>query len=257
MTRQIVDLTEDKEDPVETAPLSGYSPSGGRSRAKKVIGIFAALILFSLFVTSIGGFFYWRHLKTTPQYSLAMLIDAARKDDQKAIDELVDTDAVVEDFVPQVTDKAIELYGRGLAPDVLKRTATVAAPIMPLVKERAKAELPRLLRERTKRFEKVPFVIMAAGAGRYLDIKIEGDVATIKARANKVPLELTMKRDGDRWQIVAIKDEALAKRIAEKLGQQIIALIRDNGTATIEKVGKKIGIENLGDLIKKAEEIFK
>jgi hypothetical protein len=257
MTRQIVDLEKNEAAPKDAPPLSTYSPSNGRRRVKKVIAIFAALVLVSLCVSTIGGFLYWRHLKTTPQYSLALLIEAARNDDQNSIDNLVNTDAVVEDFVPQVTDKAIELYGRGLAPDVVKRTATIAAPIMPLVKERAKAELPRLLRERTKRFEKVPFVVMAAGAGRYLDIKVEGDVAKIKDRSNRVPLELTMKRTKDRWQIVAIKDDALAKRIAEKLGQQIIALIRDNGTATIDKVGKKIGIENLGDLIKKAEEIFK
>ncbi len=257
MTRQIVDLEKNEAVPTDVLPLSTYSPSNGKRRVKKVVAIFAALVLFSLFVSTIGGFLYWRHLKTTPQYSLALLIEAARNDDQTSIDKLVNTDAVVEDFVPQVTDKAIELYGRGLAPDVVKRAATVAAPIMPLVKERAKAELPRLLRERTKRFEKVPFFVMAAGAGRYLDIKVEGDVAKIKDGSNRVPLELTMKRTKDRWQIVAIKDDALAKRIAEKLGQQIIALIRDNGTATIDKVGKKIGIENLGDLIKKAEEIFK
>ena len=51
------------------------------------------------------GFFYWQSIKTTPQYSLALLVDAARRDDQAEIDKLVNVDAVVDDFVPQITDK--------------------------------------------------------------------------------------------------------------------------------------------------------
>ena len=34
---------------------------------------------------------------------------------------LVDIDAVVDDFLPQITGKAIELYGRNLPPDTFQR----------------------------------------------------------------------------------------------------------------------------------------
>ena len=71
------------------------------------------------------------------------------------------------------------------------------------------------------------------------------------------PLELTMKRNGDKWQVVAVKDEVLAQRIAEKVGQEIIAIVQKNGTTNITEAGKNLGVENVKDLIKQSEDIFK
>ena len=147
MSKIVVDL-EDRSNDSETVPLSAYEQRRDGGRFLKVLGIFAGIVASFLLIAAVGGFFYWRHLQTTPQYSLALLVDAARRDDQAAVDKYVDTDAVVDDFVPQITDKAVELYGRGLSPVVLKRIAIFAAPVLPTVKVRARAELPRLLRER-------------------------------------------------------------------------------------------------------------
>ena len=254
MSKIVVDL-EDR-GAVEP-PLSGYEPSPKKRRWPRVLGIFALILIIVALIGGIGAFLYWQSLKTTPQYSLALLIDASRRDDRELIRELVDTDAVVDDFVPQITDKAIELYGRGIAPELLKRVSRVAAPVIPVVKERARAELPKMLRSRTKQFENVPFFLMVTGAERYLDISVEGNRATVKSKIKNRPLELVMERTGERWKIVAVKDEELAKRIAERVGQQIIALVKDGGRDAIDRVGREIGLRNLGDLLRKAEEIFK
>ncbi len=210
----------------------------------KILGIGLLLILI---VGAIGGYFYWRNLKTTPQYSLALLVDAARRDDQKAIDELVDTNAVIDDFVPQITDKAVELYGRGVAPTTIQKLASVIAPFLPAIKERAKAELPNLIRDKTKPFEKIPFWAIAIGANRYLDIKIEGDKAFVKSKIPERQLELTLKRNGEKWQVIAVKDEVLARKIAEKIGQDLISVAQKNG---LKKTGEKLGIPNLEDIFK-------
>lgn len=256
MSRFEVDLTEKPAATAVVPSLAGYDPPRGRRRALKVLGIFSAVIIVIAIIVFISGFAYWSHLKTTPQYSLALIVDAARRDDPKTIEELVDTDAVVDDFVPQITDKAVELYGRGLPSGVVKRVAIAASPVLPFVKEKARAELPGLLRERTKRFENIPFWVMAAGADRYLEIEVDGEIAKVRSKSKGRPLEVRMKKDGDRWKIVAVRDEVLAKRIAERIGQQIIALVRDKSSETLDSAGKKIGLENLGDLIRKAEEIF-
>ncbi len=121
MSNFVVNLNEpqaDKEPETVVAPsiLENQNAPKKKSVWLKVLKIFGGLLVLFLIVGAIGGYFYWRNLKTTPQYSLALLVDAARRDDQKTIDELVNTDAVVDDFMPQITDKAVELYGRGLAP---------------------------------------------------------------------------------------------------------------------------------------------
>jgi hypothetical protein len=259
MSKIVVDLSDNKspENEVISPNFGEYQEPQKSSMFGKVLKILAGIIAIVLLFGAIGGFFYWRHLKTTPQYSLALLVDAARKDDQKGIDEVVDVDAVVGDFVPQIIDKAVELYGRGVDSTVIKKAMSLATPILPVIKQRAKAELPGLIREKTKKFEDIPFWAIAIGANRYLDIREEGDKAFIKSKLADRPLEVEMKRNGQKWQIVAVKDEKLAQRIAGKIGQEILGLAKSKGTNKIEKIGKDLGIDNVNDLIKKAEDIFK
>jgi hypothetical protein len=258
MSKFVVDLDKlnYKVDATETttAQFGAYQEQKKSSVFFKVLKILGVALVLILTVGAISGYFYWQSLKKTPQYSLALIVDAARQDDQKAIDALVDTDAAVDDFMPQITSKAVELYGRNLPPKTIARVAQIAAPVLPIVKQRARAEIPGLIREKTKKFESVPFWAIVVGADRYLDITQEENKAFIKSKLNDKPLELTMNRNGDKWQVVALKDEELAKRIAEKIGQEIIALAKNGG---IGKSSANLGVENLQDILKQAQDIFK
>lgn len=257
MSRFEVNLNEQKSEPTAkniSAPTFGTNDAPKKkSRVKKIIGIVAISLAAITLLFAIGGFLYYQSLKSTPQYSLALLVDAARRDDQAEIDKLVNVDAVVDDFVPQITDKAVELYGRGLAPSVINKLAVAVSPYLPAVKKRAKAEIPDLIREKTSKFENVPFWAIVLGSGRFLDIQQTGDTAIVKSNLQDRPLEVEMKKNGDRWQIVKIKDEAIARRIAEKIGQEMISAAK-NGN--IENAGKQIGIQNLKDILNNSD-IFK
>ena len=92
--------------------------------SKRPFAIAGFVVLAVVAIAGIGGFLYYQSLKRTPQYSLALLVDAAKRDDKTEIESLIDINAVVDDFMPQVTDKAVELYGRGLPPQVIDRVAT-------------------------------------------------------------------------------------------------------------------------------------
>ncbi len=219
----------------------------------KILKILGGLLILFLVIGAIGGYFYWRNLQTTPQYSLALLVDAARRDDQAAVDKLVDTNAVVDDFMPQITGKAVELYGRGLAPATIQKVAQVAAPFLPAVKQRARAEVPVLIREKTRQFESIPFWAIAAGAEGYLDIINEGDRAFVRSQDPSRPLEVVLKRSGERWQVIGVKDEILARRIAERIGQDLITGAK-NGN--LKKAGEQFGVSNLEDVLKNAD-VFK
>ncbi len=257
MSKFFVDLNK-TEKPIskkQGVPAFGdYQEPKQPSMFVRILKIFGILLAVVLLVGGIFGYFYWENLKKTPQYSLALLIDAARRDDQKAIDELVDTDAVIDDFVPQITDKAVELYGRGVAPATIQKLEQAAAPFLPALKERAKDELPMLIRDKTLKFDSIPFWAIAIGAGKYLDVTQEGDKASVKSKLPDKPLDLTLKRNGDKWQVIAVNDEVLARRIAEKIGQDLITIAQKEG---VKKVGEKMGISNLEDILKKSNKIFK
>lgn len=217
---------------------------------KKLLAGFGIVLLLILG----GGFFYWQTVKKTPEYSLALLVDAARREDQKQIDELIDAEAVIGDFMPQVTAKAVELYGRNLPPSIISKVELAAAPIIPIVRERAKLELPRVIREKTEPVKQVPYWMIALFANRAVDITIEGDTAIVKSRDANQPLEVKMKRAGDRWKITGMKDEVLARKIAEKIGQDIIAAASRGG---IRRTAEQLGVKNIDDIKNAVEGIFK
>ena len=74
--------------------FGGYAKPKRGGRVKKIFAIIGISLALFAGIGAIGGYFYWRSLQDTPQYSLALIIDAARRDDQTTIDQLVDSDAV-------------------------------------------------------------------------------------------------------------------------------------------------------------------
>ncbi len=225
-----------------------------KPRSKKPF-VIAGLILVSIAAAAVlGGFIYYQGFKGTPQYSLALLIDAAKQSDEAQVAALIDIDGVVDDFIPQITDKAIELYGRGQPPNTLAKIQELAKPLLPAVKDRARAELPRVIRERTERLGYVPFFGMVLGADRYLDITVSGDTAVVASKLRDHPLQLKMRREGERWQIVGVSDEHLATDIARKIGQEIISIAIEGRKQTADKYG---GMGNLADLLRQAEELVR
>ena len=227
--------------------------SGKRGVLRTVIVTAAVTVLAATLAAGIGSFLYWRQLKTTPQYSLALIVDSAKKNDDATVGRLVDIDAVVDDFLPQITGKAIELYGRNLPPDTIQRVARIAAPVMPAVKDRAREELPGAIRQKTATFGDVPFVAMVLGAEKYLDIKVEGDAATVRSKVPEHNFEVRMVRAGERWKIAGLHDDELATRIAQRIGQEIVA-IAVNGSGSSKS---RLGVRNINELLREAEEIFK
>lgn len=219
---------------------------------RRVLKIAGILVLSLLAVAGVSGFLYYRSLRTTPQYSLALLVDAAKRDDKPTVAELVDTDVVVDDFVKQITDKAIEVYGRGQPPLVIRRIAEIAEPIMPALKDRARAQLPGAIRARSQRLGNVPFFAMVIAADRYLDIRVDGDFAMVKSKDPERPLEMRMRRNADRWQVVGVKDDQVATDIARSVGQQIIAIATSK---TTEAGANRLGVANLMELVKDAEQL--
>jgi hypothetical protein len=95
---------------------------------------------------------------------------------------------------------------------------------------------------------------MVVGAEQYLDIRQDGDTALVKSRLPEHSFEVRMQRNGNGWKIVGIRDEALATEIAQKVGQEIIAVATNGGA---EKAGDRLGIKNLNTILQQAEEIFR
>jgi hypothetical protein len=214
-----------------------------------------ALIMVAsvIVIAGVSVFVYYKQLKKTPQYSLALLIDAARRDDKDGFNQLIDTDAVVDDFVRQVMDHAVDLYGRGVPQGVIDKVRDLASPILPAIKSQAHDRLAAAIKVRTKRFANVPFFVMVFAADRYLQIDLNGDIATVHSKIEDQPLDIKMKRNGDRWQVVGVKDDQLATDVARSIGQELMDLAT---TKITDAAANQLGIGNLLNLVRQAENLF-
>jgi len=220
-----------------------------RTRLKIVL-----IMLGSAIVIAGGAFLlYYQSLKKTPQYSLALLIDAARRDDKEQFAQLIDTDAVVDDFIGQVMDKAIDMYGRGVPQVVIDKARSLTGPILPVIKSQAHDRLAAAIKVRTQRFAKVPFFVMALAADRYVQIDVNGDIATVHSKLQEQPLDIKMKRNGDRWQVVGVKDDQLASDIARSIGQELMDLAT---TKITNAAAKQLGLTSLLNLVRQAENLL-
>jgi hypothetical protein len=191
---------------------------------KKYLKIGLGVVALFAVVAAVAFFIYWQYLKTTPQYSLASLVDAAKRDDSSRVDELVDSDAVVEDMLPQVLAKAVDRYGRGVPPTILARAVVVTTPFLPAVKQRVRPEVPGLIRKETLELSGMPFPLLVLGAERYLDVQVDGDKAIIKKKGDETPSEIRMERNGSGWKVTGFKDEKFAGDLAQRVGQEILSL---------------------------------
>ncbi len=257
MSHFVVNLNESEkgsEAPGAAPDGVAAGPPAKNRGCLRIFKIGAAAFGAILLIAAVAGYFYWQSVKRSPEYSLALLVEASRNKDQKLIDELVDTDAAVDGFIPQITDKAIELYGRNLPQAQIARVSQVLAPLLPAIKQRAREEVPRVIDEKTERFASVPYWAIAVGAGRFLDVRTEGETATVVSKIPERQFELSMRRNGERWRVVGIKDEALARRIAQTVGQELIAV---SGKEGLRRASEKLGVPELENIRKKVDDIFR
>lgn len=219
----------------------------------KSVKIVLIVLLVLAAVGAAGSYIYWQRVKQRPEYSLALLVKAAQDKDAATINELVDTNAIVDGFVPQVFYKATELYGRGIPPAAVERLSFIATPLLPQVKERVRTELPETLHRHTENLAEVPFLVLVIAADQYVKVTQERDSATIEIPAYREGFEIRMRRNDQIWHVVGIKDDEMAAAVAHSIGQQLIGAA---ASSDLNKAGEKIGIKELESLIKQATGIL-
>ncbi|HYE66951.1 MAG TPA: DUF2939 domain-containing protein [Pyrinomonadaceae bacterium] len=202
-----------------------HAPSPKRgSRGAKILALIAIVFVFLIAGLVAGGYFWWQSYKTRPAYSLALLVDAVQRNDMAAFDEFVDTDSVVDNFVPQVTEKAIARYSSALTAALNKQVQSLVPKLLPAVKQKVRDEITREIKELAARAESRPVFLVALAMPYVLDIKEENDTAKVAVNLKDRSVELNMQRNGERWKITGIKDETLATRIVDNIAKDLPAI---------------------------------
>ena len=182
-------------------------------RAGRVLKIIALLLVLIIIGALVGGYFWWRHYQTQPAYSLALLVDAAQRNDGAEIDRLLDLDKITNDFVAQVKTR---VPGSSLLP------AQVEQSLTPKLKPTVRDELIKEVQRLTERAAGKPFPLVALAVPYFVDIKQNGNAASAEMKLQDQQIKLTMQADAaGRWQTVAIQDDKLAEMIADSVKKNL------------------------------------
>ena len=197
--------------------------AGRFGRAGRALGVTGLVVLGLVLVLLVGSYAWWQGFRKSPAYSLALLLDASQHDDVQTVETLIDADQIAQGFVPQVIEN---LAGAGspMSPQA-RATLTATLPAMlPRVRETMRDEIARSLKGlRQDDSSSMPFFVKALGVRQAADVNERGDVADVKLDAGGRAVELSMRREGERWKVSTVKDAQLAAEIATRLAASLPA----------------------------------
>ncbi|MBV8856986.1 MAG: hypothetical protein JOZ02_08660 [Acidobacteria bacterium] len=192
-------------------------------RAGRVLGVTGLIVAAVLLVLLVGSYMWYQGFKKSPPYSLALLVDAAQHDDVRAVETMIDADQIAQGFVPQVVEN---LAGTGsqLPPQARASLTATLPALLPRVRETMRDEIAGAMKGLSQNGgSNLPFFVKALGVRQAATVVERGDAATVNVKAGDRPVELSMRRDGERWKLVAVKDPQLASEIATRLAASLPA----------------------------------
>jgi len=206
-------------------------------RLGRILLIVAIVLLLIVGGLGTGGYFWWRSFQNGPCYSLALLVDAVQRNDTATFDQMIDPDKISADFVSQVREKT----AGSLATTLWSTQADAASTtISAKLKETLHGQLINELRELTAVAKGKPLFIVALGIPYFADVKQETNTASATVNIKGQVIKLTMLSEDNRWRIIAVQDEKLAKMVADAVVKNLPA----NGANAQEEIRKQL--EKLG-----------
>ena len=219
---------------------SGKKARGGLARPLIIIAVVLLLLVGGV---AGGGYLWWRHYQGTPAYSLAVLADAAQRNDQATVDSILDMDKVTEDFVSQVRQLTTGSASSLLPSDWSAKVNSLVPSVTPKLKETVHDELAKELKRLTQPAAGKPFILIALAINWFADIKEENNVAQAVVNIKDEQLRLTMQPEAGHWRITAVQDDKLVKLIGDSVIRNLPATtapLQDEIHKQLDKLRKQV-----------------
>jgi len=217
--RQRIVINLDEQATAKAKPLKGK-----RRRWPRVLGILALLFVIGVVGAGVAGYFLWRHYQSTPSYTLALILDAAQSNDVAEFQKRIDEDEVAKNVAARVNQKAAARYGYALNSSIQQQIDGAMPALLPRVKQAVRDEFFNSVKAFAAAPEKRSFIAIIAAVRSVLTITEQGDSAEAKGTLAGNNIELTMRRDADRWKVIDIKNDAIVQRIVDSIMSELPAI---------------------------------
>jgi hypothetical protein len=211
----------------------------------KILAVCGIIIVATIVFMAGGVFLWWQHYKTTPAYALALLVDAAQRNEMATVDTIIDTDKVVDNFAGQVTDKAASRYGVALEGGARKQIESLAPQLLPTIRDNARAALTTRVKEISQQADHKPFILIAVGLPYLVNVAVSGDTAKATATIHDQQVELDLSRAENGWKVVAFRDDALVQRAVDQVIKDLPVIGLGSGTRTSDARKRSKGLPPL------------
>lgn len=210
-------------DAGESAPRA---PGGVKKRRRwpKILAILALLVLVFVIVAAAGGFLWWRHYQTTPAYSLALLIDAVRRNDAPELQRRIDDEEIAKNMIANVSRKAASRYGLAMTDSMQRQIDRRMLSLTPRLKQTIHDEVAKEIEKFASSSKSGPFIFLVITVPSLVTITTEGDTATASAPLGNRTIELLLRREAERWKVVGFNDELVIQRVVDSVMKDLPAI---------------------------------
>ena len=220
------------------APVSpGGKPAVAKKRRRwpRVLAVLLLLLLIGVVGAGVGGFFLWRHIQSTPAYTIALMLDAAQSNDVAEFQKRIDEDEVAKNVAARVNQKAAARYGYALNSSIQQRIDSAMPSLLPRVKQTVHDELFNAMKAYMAVPGNKPFLAILAAVRSMLTITEEGDSAKATGSMTGHDFELTMRRDGSGWKVTDVKDDLIVQHIVDNVMKDLPAIGGIDATSPLLK----------------------
>jgi hypothetical protein len=216
--RIVIDLDAPQGGPAARARV------GKRGRWRRILALLMFVVLFVVLAAIVGGFFGWRYYQSTPSYTLTLMIDAAQRNDVAEFQKRIDDEEIAKNMLASVSQKAAGRYGFALTSSIQQRIDTILPTLLPGLKETVHDEVVKEIKEFASKSEPRPFIFLLVTVPSLMKITTEGDTAKATAALGDRTIEMTMRRDSERWKVIEFKDDAVVQRVVDSVMKELPAI---------------------------------
>jgi uncharacterized membrane protein len=205
------------------APEGNAAQRAGKTSTRrwpKILAILLGLFVAILVAAAVGGFLWLRHYRSTPTYTLALILDAAQRNDVAEFQKRMDDEEMAKNMAASVSQKAAGRYGLSMNSAPQPRIDSLMPSRM---KQTIHDEVLQVMKQFALAPHQRPFISLVAAVQTLMTVTTEGDTAKATGTIAGHSIELTMRRAGDRWKVTEVKDDVIVQRVVDSLMKELPA----------------------------------
>ena len=202
----------------------GAKPVRKRRRWPRVLGILMLVVLVFVVVAAVGGYFLVRRYQSSPTYALALMFDAAQRNDVAEFDKRIAGEEIAKNMTAAVSQKAASRYGGSLNSSVQQKIDSTMSSLPPRMKQTVHDELLNAMKAFAAAPEQRSFISIVGAVQSMMTVTTNGDAAKATGKMAGHDIELGMRRDADGWKVIDVKDELLVQRVVDRMMKELPAI---------------------------------